>query len=244
MIDITQAQAWPHGEIQEIFPNVFFVMGTNMTTYEGMQLQHSRNMIIVKNANELSLINTVRLSENGLQSLERLGQVTNIVRIGAFHGRDDAFYLDKYSAKLWALKGMQPENNKFTANELIPNGKMPFPDCSLFVFETASQVEGILHLNQEGGILISCDSVKNWTQVDEFFSEQTGKLYEKLGFLGTATISKIWQQACNIQSEDFVRLKSLSFKHLLSAHGEPLLNDAKEKLAQTIQAEFAGRTQV
>lgn len=47
--------AWPHSTIKEIFPNVFFVMGTNKTTHNGVELQHSRNMVIVRNANKLSL---------------------------------------------------------------------------------------------------------------------------------------------------------------------------------------------
>ncbi len=230
--------AWPHGDLKEVFPNIFFVMGTNITTHEGVALQHSCNMIVVKHENALTLINTVRLNDKGLAALDKLGQVANVVRIGAFHGRHDAFYLDRYQAKLWALKGVKHENKKSTDIELIPGGKMPFPNCSLFVFETSTQPEAILHVNTDGGILITCDSVKNWTVVDEFFSEETGKLYEKLGFLGVATISKIWQQACHIQAQDFARLKLLKFKHLLSAHGEPLLNDAYEKLCSTIKQEF------
>jgi hypothetical protein len=236
---VTQySPAWPHGDLKEVFPNIFFVMGTNITTHEGIELQHSCNMVVVKNANELTLINTVRLNDVGLAALDNLGHVANVVRIGAFHGRHDAFYLDRYSSKLWALKGVEHDNKKSTDIELITNGKMPFPDCSIFVFETSTQPEAILHVNREGGILITCDSVKNWNIIDEFFSEQTGKLYDKLGFLGAATISKIWQQACNIQAQDFARLKLLTFKHLLSAHGEPLLNNAYEKLSSTIKQEF------
>lgn len=230
--------AWAHGELKEVFPNIYFVMGTNVTTHEGIALQHSCNMVIVKNGNELSLINTVRLNDQGLAALDDLGQVTNVVRIGAFHGRHDAFYLDRYPAKLWALKEMKHDNNKSTDCELIVNGKMPFPDCSLFFFETSIHPEGILHIKQEGGILVTCDSVKNWTCIDDYFSEETGKLYQELEFLGSATISKIWQQACQIQAQDFARLKILSFKHLISAHGEPLRDVAFEKLALTIKQEF------
>ncbi|MBS0289638.1 MAG: hypothetical protein JSS07_06350 [Proteobacteria bacterium] len=232
------APAWEHGDLKEIFPNIFFVMGTNITFHEGHELQHSCNMVVVKNAHELTLINTVRLNEQGLALLDNLGQVTNVVRIGAFHGRHDPFYLDRYQAKLWALKGMKHQNEKSATVELVVNGKMPFPDCSLFVFESATQPEAILHINREGGILITCDSIKNWNFIDKFFSEETGKLYTNLGFLGEAAISKIWQQACNIQAQDFARLKSLTFKHLLSAHGEPLLNHAYEKLTSTIEQEF------
>jgi hypothetical protein len=51
--------AWPHTAIQEIFPDIFFVMGMNKTNYNGIDLQHSRNMVIVCDGNKLSLINTV-----------------------------------------------------------------------------------------------------------------------------------------------------------------------------------------
>ncbi|MFI4938187.1 MAG: hypothetical protein ACHQJ6_06740 [Candidatus Berkiellales bacterium] len=230
---------WPHGDIKEIFSNIYYVAGTNITTHEGMKLQHSRNMVIVKNNDELTLINTVRLNDKGLAALEKLGKVINVVRIGAFHGRDDAFYLDRYAAKLWAIKGMKHEHNKLTDFELTTQGKMPFPHCSFFNFETSSHPEGILHIHQEGGILITCDSIKNWTAEDAFFTEETAMLYQKLGLFGSATISKIWQQACNIKAADFARLKLLTFRHLISAHGEPLLNEAHEKLSETIQQEFS-----
>lgn len=230
--------AWEHGEIKEIFPNIFFVMGTNKTTHEGVELQHSCNMVVVKNADELTLINTVRLNDEGLLALDRLGKVVNVVRIGPFHGRHDAFYVDKYTAKLWALNGMQHSHHKATDVELIPNDKMPFPDCSLFVFETSTQPEGVLYLQREGGILITCDSVKNWIRSDRFFSHKTAKLYQNLGFFGTASISTIWLQACQVQAQDFRKLQQLPFKHLLSAHGEPLLNVAHEQLALSIQQAF------
>jgi hypothetical protein len=228
----------PHSEIKEIFPDVFFVTGANKTLHDNVELQHSRNMIIVRDNNELSLINTVRLDATGLATLDALGKVKNVIRIGAFHGRDDAFYLDYYHAKLWALKEMKHANNRATDTQLIPNGSMPFSDCSLFVFETSKHPEGILHLARGGGILITCDSIKNWLGADQFFSTDTAKLYEELGFFGAASVSNVWKQACDVNSSDFLRLKSLEFHHLLSAHGEPLMNNAYELVTKTIRQEY------
>lgn len=234
----TYSPAWPHSDLKEIVPNIFFVRGANKVTYDGVNLQHSRNMVVVRHDKKLTLINTVRLDEKGLTALDKLGEVENIVRIGAFHGRDDAFYLDHYEAKLWALNGMNHDSGKQTDIELVPGGQMPFPRCSLFIFETSVHPEGILHLDQEGGILITCDSIKNWLAPDEFFSAETAKLYEEQGFFGPATISDVWQQACQVQASDFTRLKTLSFRHLLSAHGDPLLNHAYEQVSETIKKEF------
>lgn len=230
--------AWPHSEIKEVFPNIFFVTGTNITHYNNLELQHSRNMIIFRENHKLSLVNTVRLDDAGLAALDSLGLVENIVRIGSFHGRDDAFYLDRYHARLWALKDMKNDSNRPIDIELVPEGEMPFSDCSLFLFETCDFPEGILHIDQHGGILITCDSVKNWLAADEFFSESSAALYQKQGHFGPASISSVWKQACNVRACDFARLKLLKYRHLLSAHGQPLLNNANELLSNTIAKEF------
>ena len=229
---------WPHSKIKEVFPNIFYVMGTNITKHNNVELQHSRNMIIIRDSGKLSLINSVRLNDQGLSALDSLGKVKNIIRIGAFHDRDDAFYLDRYNASLWALEGMQHQNNRLADVLLVPKGEMPLTDCSLFIFDTSVHPEGILHIAKEGGILITCDSIKNWVAADQYFSTDSAKLYKKQGAFGVATISNVWKEACKVQSLDFVRLKSLKFRHLLSAHGKPLLNSAYEAVTKIIQKEY------
>lgn len=231
---------WPHGEIKEIFSDIFFVTGTNIIHYNGTDIQASRNMIIVRSGQELTLINTVRLDDNGLKVLDALGKVTHIVKIGPFHGRDDAFYLDRYeNSKLWALRGMQHGHGKTTDVELIPNGSMPFPGSTIFIFETTSQPEGIIHIAREGGILISCDSIKNWTHVDHYFSEETGKNFVKNGLIRPANIDSVWSHEMHPQVSDFDRLLTLfAFRHLLSAHGDPMLDTAHEQVATTVKYTF------
>lgn len=99
-------RSYRHNSIKKIFPNIFFVTGVNQYIDDSGEQQHSRNMVIVRENDKLSLINTVRLTEEGLAELNSLGNVENIIRIGAFHGRDDAFYVEQYHAKLWAIPGM------------------------------------------------------------------------------------------------------------------------------------------
>src|SRR5262245_30842796 len=97
--------AWPHGSLRELFPDLFFVIGTNKVHHAGVDLQTSRTMLVVREAGVLTLINTVRLDPSGLEALEALGKVQHVLRLGAFHGRDDPFYRDRYGAQLWALPG-------------------------------------------------------------------------------------------------------------------------------------------
>ncbi len=227
--------AWPHGNIQKIFDDVFLVTGANITHHEGIELQHSRNMIIIRDGDTLNLINTVRLSDEGLKQLDALGRVTNIIRIGAFHGRDDAFYKQKYHAKLWTLKGLEDQHQTPIDKILEADSPLPMADASLFSFSTSCFPEAVIHLHRNDGIIITCDSIKNWTKGDEFFSESSAHMYEIQDFFGKATISKIWLDACQVQASDFNQLMTYSFKHLLSAHGEALLNTAHQDVQSTIQ---------
>ncbi len=226
--------AWPHSKIEEVFPNIFFVTGTNITQHEGITLQHSRNMIIVRNFDKLSLINTVRLTENGLAELTALGEIDNVIRIGSFHGRDDAFYLDHYHAKLWALPNMEHGNNRKADHFLVPDGLMPFANCEMVTFNSSRFPEAILHIRQNDGILITCDSIKNWLIKDEFFSDSTAKIYEEQKIFGYANINEIWLQATQVDKAELLTLKNLNFCHLLSAHGRPLLNDAYAHVLKTL----------
>lgn len=225
---------WPHSNIKQVFPNIFFVTGTNITEYEGVTLQHSRNMIIIRDQDKLSLINTVKLNQQGLDELAALGTVENVIRIGAFHGRDDEFYLDHYNAKLWALPNMEHKNQRKADAILSSGGLTPFSNCRLFIFESSKFPEAILHIDQDGGVLVTCDSIKNWLAKDEFFSEETASLYEKQSFFGCATITKIWLQATQVEKAELLKILNLDFKHLLSAHGAPLLNDAYEHVSKTL----------
>lgn len=237
MTDFRPAQ--PHGSIQEIFNNVFLVTGTNKTVHDGVELQFSRNMIIVKEEEKLTLINTVRLNEEGLQSLDKLGKVVNVVRIGAFHGYDDAFYLDRYQPAFWAIKGMEHQHVRVTDHELLPGGIMPFSNCTFFNFETTAFREGMLLLNHpEGPILITCDSIQNWTAPDAFFSDSCAALFQHQGLIKPANIPNTWLGACKPDGEELAKIKALTFSHLLSAHGDPIKNTAHEQVSKTLFEKF------
>lgn len=214
---------WPHGPINEIFPNIFFVTGTNKTTFEGFDFQTSRNMVILREGKDLTLINTVRLTDKGLAELEKLGTVKNIMRIGAFHGRDDQFYRDRYKATYW-----EPGDKKLPIS------------AELFSFKSDKFKEAALLLPQNDGILITCDSIQNWTMTDEFFNEQTRIKFFKEGKIRSANIGDPWKHAAQPQNmQDLLKLK---FKHLLSAHGEPMLDKAHELIRESIDQEYTYKT--
>jgi len=136
------------------------VTGTNKIHYEGADIQTSRNMVIIRHGSELSLINSVRLNDEGLKQLDQLGTVTHIIRIGAFHGRDDAFYKSYYpKSTLWTLPGATYENGLAPDKVLTPEGDKLSQGVRFSCLK--HPIPGrYLHIDRDGGILISCDSIQ------------------------------------------------------------------------------------
>ncbi len=228
----------PHGKLEEVFPGVFFVTGTTRPHFQGQPWQFSRNMTVVRDGGDLTLINSVRLDDAGLASLDALGKVRHVVKLGSFHGIDDAFYVDRYQAKLWAMPGMKHESGLPTDQELSVGDPTPFSGCTFFRYESAEMPEGLLLLVRAGGILISCDSLQNWATADEYFDESSKERMTQFGFIKPANVGPGWRMFAKPQPSDFARIKELPFQHLLSAHGTPLRDVAKEKLSDTFRELF------
>lgn len=230
--------AMPHGPIQEIFPDVFFVTGTMKNEFFGSMWQFSRNMTIVRENGNLTILNSVRLDDDGLAALDKLGKVINVVRIGDMHGVDDPFYVDRYNATFWALPDMKVQEGLKIDKELREGGELPFSNASLFVFHSVKRPECIIRLDREGGIMIACDSLQNWVEPDQFFADDTVTTMTNMNFFRTAGLGPAWMYESQPQASDFVRLKEIPFQHALTGHGYPLINNAHHQYHDTIKQMF------
>lgn len=75
----------------------------------------SRNTTVVQRGDEQVLVNSVRLGEQGLVELERLGQVTDVIRRAGARGSDAPFYKQRYGATIWDVAGQRSfEGSDFT----------------------------------------------------------------------------------------------------------------------------------
>ena len=152
------ADVTPQDFLKEIFPNVYLLRGSIKI---GPFLQMNRNMIVVSNGTELTIVNAVRLNNKNLEILDELGTVKNIIRLGDFHGLDDQFYIDKYKADFWSQENHDNYSN-LTPNKFINKTvKSPIPKSLFFVFESAKFPEAALFL-QESKLLITTDSIQYW----------------------------------------------------------------------------------
>ena len=230
--------ALAHGPLREVFTDIFLVTGAMHGLIGGAPWQFSRNMTVVREGDQLTLINALRLDDAGLAQLERLGRVAHVVKLGALHGRDDAFNVAHHGATFWALPGMTHDEGLLPDKLLVPGGEMPFAGCELFAFATTRQPEGILRVDRDGGVLIACDALQHWPAPDEFFADDTRRIMQDMGFFHGANLGPVWMQINEPRAEDFARLEQLEFRHVLAGHGAPLREHARDAFAATFRRVF------
>jgi hypothetical protein len=219
------------GTLEQVFDDVWWIWGT-VKFMPGVLFP--RNMTIVRQGDELTVIHPVMLPEKEQAEVEALGKIKHIVRLGAFHGMDDPAYVKRYSPTVWAPPGVDLREGVSVDHELRPGDALPLEGATLFRFERSRTPETAIHLQRHGGILFTCDSVQNWesTAGTSFLG---GVMARMMGFSGRACIGPGWRRACEPKdgggfAPDFERMLELDFRHALGAHGGPMKDSAKSDL--------------
>lgn len=236
--DLKLPHALPHSAITEVFPNVFMVTGAFIANYGGEEWQFSRNMSIIREGDQLTLVNAIRLDEAGLAALEQLGKVKHVVKLGAAHGIDNAFYALRYDAKVWALPGAEHEHG-INTNEVLTTEHLPFTDALLHVLAEGEKAEAVMVVQRDGGILLTCDSVKNWAEVDPYFSAESGAKMSQYGMIVPTSIDANWAKTCGITRESFDNMLKLPFQHMIPGHGLVVKNDAQQQISNAVKQALA-----
>ena len=236
--------ATPHGPLEQLFDDVFFVAGSVSFGF-GVPMQFSRNMVVLRHGDELTLVNSVRLDDDGLRALDDLGTVKRIIRIAGFHGMDDPFYAERAGAPVWALSGQhytpgvgipKAENAYFEATHALDDvDVLPVPGAKLLTFPSAVVPEGMLLLERDGGILITGDALQNWTLPDPYFSTVAKVMMRVMGFIKPFNLGPGWVKATKPSGADVGAILSLDFDHVLPCHGQPVIGGAKDKFRPVIE---------
>lgn len=227
------APALSHGPLTEVFPGVFVVRGS-MRMGPGVVIP--RNMTVVKNGDGLVLINSVRLTDAGERSLDALGKVEHLVRLGSFHGIDDPYYVDRYKPEYWEPTGMAPKNG-LKADQELKAGQSPIADAQVMIFAAGKSVEAALILARAGGILVTCDSFQNWATTTG--ASPMGKIIAHVMGFGPSIIGPMWLKATGHGVRaDFEKLLTLEWKHALCGHGDPLLDRAQDGMRSAMSKAF------
>ncbi|MCO4762178.1 MAG: hypothetical protein KC502_11780 [Myxococcales bacterium] len=224
----------PQEPLEQLFDDVWRVHGS--VQFKPL-VRIGRNMVVLRDGDELTLVNSVRLNAAGESALEALGKVSHIVRIG-IHGMDDAYYLDKYGARMWSLPDVEVVNGATATDTLGADEPTPFADLDLFVFQDTVKPEAALLLKRHGGLLITCDAIQHY-EPSALNSVLANVVTGVMGFKHPAQIGPPWRKFMTPEGgtlrPDFERLAALPFKHLIGAHGGLLRDDGPAKLRATIE---------
>lgn len=221
----------PHGALQPIFEDAWFVTGT--VRFNPL-VRLIRNMAVLRHGEELTVVNPVRLDAEGEAALDALGKVTHLMKIGG-HGMDDAYYQDRYGAKLWAADATDP------GATLSEDTALPLPGVRVFRFRDTVKPEAALLVEREGGLLLTCDSVQHWAP-HPLMSLGARIITALMGFQNPAQIGPPWRKIMtppggSLQA-DFERMAALPFDKLLGGHGGLLEADAAAVLRASIERTF------
>eukprot|EP00041_Stephanoeca_diplocostata_P016881 m.334800 g.334800 ORF g.334800 m.334800 type:complete len:138 (+) comp20515_c0_seq4:1328-1741(+) len=120
------------------------------------------------------------------------------------------------SAQYWALPNMAPVGGGATPTKMLTeDGPTPFPGCKVLQYTTSKTPEAVLVIEQDGGILVSCDSWMNWAERDAYMDDASFQNMEKMGFfapvsctcaqhlsacVSTLTNATLHSMSCNIRS--------------------------------------------
>ena len=238
----------PHDNILQLFDNIWVVTGLVKMP---MTMKISCKMYIYKDAEtgNLTLIEAIRLSEHALKDLDQLGKVVNVIRLGGFHGRDDAFYRERYGAKIHAIKGQlymrklaPPDAKTIPYMEadvwMKDSSDVPIMNAELKTIDKSNPPEGLLLLKQEGGILISADVLQNMPTPDKYMNFMAKYMMKRMGFFHAYNIGPAWLRFSKPSKASIRSILELEFNHVLPSHGEPVIGDAKSKYTPILQSDL------
>ncbi len=229
-----------HDPIAELFEDVFWVHG-GMRMGPGMRI--NRNMVVLRDGGELTLISPVRMSAEGEAALDALGAVKHVIRIGPGHSFDDRYYVERYGAAFWRNekvgRGAEPTPTK----KLAKGVKLPVKDAELFAFEETKVPEFAILVKREGGLLITCDAVQNW--VDWRHCSLLARIVMPfLGIKKNLQVGPLWKKMLTPEGgslrPDFDRLLDLDFDHLIAGHGGLCRGGAKARVREAVDRAFSG----
>jgi hypothetical protein len=218
-------------------PDFFLVTGT--VKMPG-PVRFSRNMTVVRRGDRLILVNTVRLDDAGLAALDKLGKVTDVIRIAANHGMDDPFYAERYGAKVWAVKGQRyaagfnvnAKATYFTPHHEIDRAsELPIPGAKIYEIG-GTPPEALLVV---GDTVISGDSLQNWATPDEYFSWLGITMMKMMGFFKPHNVGPAWFKQCKPPKEQMRGILDLPFANVLPAHGTPVIGNARDLYRPAIE---------
>jgi len=238
-----------HGPLENVFTDIWVVKGGSKMPLP-IPVRITKTMTIVRNpaTKELSLINAMRVSDALLSEIEALGAIRHILTVGGGHGKDDGFYRDRTGAKVYDVEGhkyvrkLGPASDKNEVYmeadiQLTEESQLPLPNAELKLIHTNGTPEGVICINDEGGILVTGDSLQNTPEPNEYVNFFARIIMKKRGFFHAFNVGPAWLENAKPAASD---LKSIfldsEYANVIPGHGDPVTGSAKEKYRPAVEA--------
>jgi hypothetical protein len=223
---------------RECFPGVWLASSqVTMGIPLGMKIRFSRNMVAVLTAEGWVLLNPVRLSEESEAALLAKAPFKHALRLGTYHGRDDAYYVDRFGVEFWGVLGKSAYAEPGFDHEISEDGPLPIPGARAVIYKSGLLAECAVLLPQQK-LLVTCDSVQNYDRSDSLISPLGRLVMRPMGFFTPCVIGPIWLKAATPPGgslrADFERVLALDFDNLIGGHGTPKVGGAREALARNV----------
>ena len=226
-------EAMPHGALTRVADDVYLVRGS-FKLAPGVAI--GRTMAVVKHGDELTVLNSVRLSQAGEAELERIGRVAHVVKLSDHHGLDDPYYVRRFQAVFWSLPAATHPGLE-RGMTLGPEG--PIPGAEVIVLGDTRSPEAAYRVPQGGGTLVACDALQNCVDTEgaSFLGRVLGSA---LGFKGGMIVPPMWKKTQGLAGETLrsglAGLCAKPFENLVAGHGPALVGGAADQVRAAIAA--------
>jgi hypothetical protein len=202
-------------------------------------------MIVLRNNRVLTLINAIRLNEDGERRLLKLGTVQHIIRLGPSHGAyDDEYYINNFNAQLWS-PGLSVYHPDLAPIHCVidENTILPIPNAELFLFQYTKTQEAAILLKHDGGNLLITSELLQCQWDNPFINTPTKVFMNFSGLMEfPIVISPKWLKNMTPKQgsikEDFERLLRLDFDMIIGASSNLVYKGAKEGVVLAVDSTF------
>jgi hypothetical protein len=237
--------AYKYKGIRRIARNIFVIQAT---LRKNKLWKISKNMVVVRIQEELSLINAVRLNREGEELLQSLGFVARVIRLGTSTAgvEDDRHYRHFHGAQIWAPG--TSANYQIPLDRIITEDTLlPFAHSKVFIFKNSVQPEAAILIQPGGknksksGLLITSEALQDQKD-NELMSVSVRTAMKISGMLDSKIVVptkwlKSHQDKLPLR-QDFERLLRLDFNKLIGSTGAIVPARAKEETVLAIEMAF------
>lgn len=228
----------PQDPLVEVLPDLYLLRGS-IRLAPGISI--SRNMVVLRQSGELTLIGAVRMTPENESRLEELGKVANLVRISG-HGLDDAYTVSRFGATFWCLSGTETAYASPKPDEIFDESSgLPFLNADLHTFQGISYSEAALIWRETGGVLIASDALQHYGDW-RFFNAPSRIIHPLMGFSRGMIVGPVWHRLLTVDEtalrQSFARLLERDFQHMIGLHGTLCRDVAKDRIRAAMIREF------